>query len=97
MKKKIGKINTDAIIFSSTDKNAEELPELLLHEKQTNNLFNETVSLYSCHCMQLNQSLGSVAKEPGYKVLTPESYKEFILKLRNRNTKNESVASIARD
>ena len=30
MKKRIGKINTDAIVFSNTDKTAEELLELFL-------------------------------------------------------------------
>jgi hypothetical protein len=44
----------------------------------------------------LIQSLGIAAKEPGYKVLTLESYKEFILKLKERNIKDVSVASIAR-
>ena len=96
MKKRIGKINTDAIIFSNTDKNAEELLELFLQEKQAFNLSDETISLYRYHCMQFVQSLGIAAKEPGYKVLTPESYKEFILKLRERNIKDVSVASIAR-
>ena len=81
----------------NTDKTAEELLELFLQEKQAFNLSDETISLYRYPCMQLIQSLGSVAKEPGYKDLTSESCEVFILKLRNRNTKNESVASIARD
>lgn len=96
MKKRIGKINTDAIVFSNTDKTSEELLELFLQEKQAFNLSSETISLYRYHCMQFVQSLGSVKKEPGYKVLTLESYKEFILKLRERNIKDVSVASIAR-
>ena len=96
MKKRIGKINTDAIVFSNTDKTAEELLELFLQEKQAFNLSDETISLYRYHCMQFVQSLSSAAKEPGYKVLTLESYKEFILKLKERNIKDVSVASIAR-
>ncbi|MDO5110217.1 MAG: hypothetical protein Q4D59_09825 [Erysipelotrichaceae bacterium] len=50
MKKRIGKINTDAIVFSNTDKNAEELLELFLQEKQAFNLSSETISLYRYHC-----------------------------------------------
>jgi hypothetical protein len=95
-KKRTGKINTAAIVFNNTDKNAEELLELFLQEKQAFNLSDETISLYRYHCIQLIQSLGIAAKEPGYKVLTLESYKEFILKLKERNIKDVSVASIAR-
>lgn len=96
MKKRIRKINTDAIVFSNTDKIAEELLELFLQEKQAFNLSDETISLYRYHCMQFIQSLGSAAKEPGNKVLTIESYKEFVLSLKKRNIKDVSVASIAR-
>lgn len=46
MKKRIGKINSDAIVFSNADKNAEELLELFLQEKIAFNLSDETISLY---------------------------------------------------
>jgi len=95
MKKRIGKINTDAIVFSNTDKTAEELLELFLQEKQAFNLSDETISLYRYHCMQFVQSLSSAAKEPGYKVLTLESYKEFILRLRERNIKDKKMSKRA--
>ena len=64
MKKRIGKINTDAIVFSNTDKTAEKLLELFLQEKQAFNLSSETISLYRYHCMQFLQSLGIATKIP---------------------------------
>lgn len=95
MKKRIGKINKNIEELNSLEKTPSELLDLFLQEKEAFNASTETIKQYRYHCVQFIQTLGNAAKEPGYKVLTPESYKEFILTLKERNIKDVSVASIA--
>ena len=96
MKKRIGKINKNIEELNSLEKTPSELLDLFLQEKEAFNASTETIKQYRYHCVQFIHSIEDADRLPGYKVLTLDSYKNYIVELKKRDIKDVSIACIAR-
>lgn len=96
MKKRIGKINSETVLFNHTDKSSKELLEMFLTEKEAYNLSEESIKMYRYHCEKFIALLGEEADEPGYRILTQKKYNEFILDIKGKGIKDVTVAITAR-
>lgn len=96
MKKRIGKINKNIEELNSLEKTPSELLDLFLQEKEAFNASTETIKQYRYHCVQFIHSIENADELPGYKVLTLDSYKNYIVELKKRDIKDVSIACIAR-